>query len=161
MPSPSPHKHTQSSRGTVVHGLLGIQQHPQHFLENSAIAMILNLPTTDGIGVVWNIHVSGSHQLPFGGEIVTIYSKPMTCPNCNCQLQVGAQIESQRSRDGTVIDVSIKRLDIARISVHIGSQLLRLARSGAHDTCEPLTYYILVRVQVRDRLNKTYWKITV
>ena len=151
-----PHKRTQaltSSRTQFqARSMQGIQQDPM-LVERSNIRTV-PLPTPSGIGVVWDLHLS-DHQHTWREELVTmtIYSRLMGCPRCNCQIQVGAQVKIKRTRAG--VTVSPKQIDIVRVPVN--SQLLRSTY-----TCEPLAYYILVKVYIGNAVSReTYWKVTV
>ena len=74
-------------------------------------------------------------------------------------MQLGAQIEIQSTNTGAVVDLLVKRLDIVRVST--SSQLLRHTQAQ-DDTCESLTYYILLKVHIGDTaIRETYWKITI
>ena len=157
--SQPPHKQTQPLMRSQcqAHFMQGIQHDPM-LVKRSGIRTV-PLPTPCGIGIVWDVHLS-NHQHPRREELVTmtIYSRLMACPRCNCQMQVGAQVQIKRTRAG--VTVSPKRIDIVRVPV--GSQMLRHTRIEEHDICEPLTYYILVKVHIGGTASReTYWKVTV
>lgn len=160
----SPHKHcqVQSSRRRQSRDFLGVQQCPTYFtlVEKSAV---MKVPTSRGVGVAWNIQVcqTSNHQhILRETATITIYSgQLMACPNCNCLMQLGAQIEIQSTSTGAVVDLLVKRLDIVRVPT--SSRLLRLTQAQ-DDVCESPTYYILLKVHIGDTVSReTYWKITI
>ena len=163
-----PHKQSRPlMRRTQCQGsMLGIQHHPM-LVESSRIRTVA-LPTAHGIGIVWKILLSNYLQVPreetmsMSTVTTTVYSTLMACPRCNCQMQLGCQFKLERIRAGTI--VSLKRLYIARVLDRLSGQLLRhtRARVGELDVCEPLTFYILVKLQIGDAVSEeVYWRITV
>ena len=162
--SQPPHKQSQPlmRRAPRQGFMLGIQHCPT--LVESSGTRSVTLPTAHGSGIVWKVLLSNNYQHGLREETVmmTVYSTLMACPRCSCQMQLGCQFKIERTRAGTT--VSLKRLDIVRVPV--SSWLLRhiQARAGGHYVCEPLTFYILVKVQIGDTCpvsREAYWKVTI
>ena len=158
-----PHKQDQLlSRRTQCQGfMLGIQHCP--ILVESSGTRSVAIPTAHGTGIVWKVLLSNHlHTHREGTVTMTAYSTLTACPRCNCQMQLGCQFKVESTRAGTT--VSLKRLHVVRVP--ISSRLMRhiQPRTGGHyDVCEPLTFYILVKVQIGDtvRGETSYWKVTV
>lgn len=142
---------------------MGIQQCPTYFtlVEDSAVTKI-PIHVSRGIGVVWSAQLvwqtsNINRHIP---TTVTIYSsRLMTCPNCSCLIQLGAQIEIQNTSPSIAVDLLVKRLDVVRLPIN--RQSLRYI-PVQDDICEPLTYYILMKVHIGDTVSKeTFWKVTI
>ena len=156
-----PHKQTEPLTRTQHQAccmqLQGIQQDPM-LVERSNIRTI-PLLTASEIGVVWNLHLSNHQHIQREERVtMTVYSQLMVCPRCNCQIQLSAQIRIKRTRAGVM--VTPKRIYIVRAP--FSRQLLRHTQPREQDSCEPVTYYILVKVHMGETVSReTYWEITV
>ena len=135
-------------------------------IKNSALTRFATL-TPSVMGIVWKIQMQqleGSHfRIEEAAPRVLVYSSPVVCPNCSCQIHFSAHIDIQSNSTGELVDVSLRKIYILRVPASTRDRFLRHIICAQHDFCRPLTYYILVKVHMEgDRGSReiTYWKIT-
>ena len=163
-PDTAPNQALPSSSSTV---LLRLQQ--DRTKVNVVDNVVTKVDTNKKVGVVWKIHL----QLPIVSSTlerypremavpsnkctcITLYSKPIACPNCDCLFQLGAHVVVNRD------SIELKRLFMAIIPLK-NEKLTEC--TGAHvyrdEAHISQKYFILVKTKYQDKNTYSYWTVII
>ena len=163
LPDTTPNRAFPSSSSTI---LVRLQQDRTHL--NVVDSIVTKVDTNKRVGVVWKIQL----QLPimsstlecYPREMVvpsnkctclTLYSKPIACPNCDRLLQLGAHVVANRDR------IELKGLFMAVIPLK-NKEMTEYTGAHVHrDEAHMSQNFILVKTQFQDKINYSYWTVII